>query len=237
MVQCSPLREATLSAYRATARFGAYHRAAYGGYYATKRYAQRASYLSPERLRPFRSGSMFSQASKGLRCKALENAVRLLYHHLGKIAAPPIYRIGGAAIFSTRLWSGWPGRSGRRRRGRPVDAAAAAWAEGREDEAAWEAAEGEALVLAAVAPDGRREDRETDDKGACGTVSWKGSFLYVAGGWAGFDRGNKAVHYQHMRAFHSGSRRQKTPRPAKRTGRPIILYIPECRWRRLSDRH
>ena len=65
MVQCSPLREATLSAYRATARFGAYHRAAYGGYYATKRYAQRASYLSPERLRPFRSGSMFSQASKG----------------------------------------------------------------------------------------------------------------------------------------------------------------------------
>ena len=121
--------------------------------------------------------------------------------------------------------------------GGPVDAAAAAWAEGREDEAAWEAAEGEALVLAAVAPDGRREDRETDDKGACGTVSWKGSFLYVAGGWAGFDRGNKAVHYQHMRAFHSGSRRQKTPRPAKRTGRPIILYIPECRWRRLSDRH
>ena len=133
MVQCSPLREATLSAYRATARFGAYHRAAYGGYYATKRYAQRAAYLSPERLRPFRSGSMFSvpesvafrqprsravwrvpprrlrrllyhkaarsvallspkrlrpfrsgsmfsQASKGLRCKALENAVRLLYH-------------------------------------------------------------------------------------------------------------------------------------------------------------
>ena len=60
---------------------------------------------------------MFSQASKGLRCKALENAVRLLYHHLGKIAAPPIYRIGGAAIFSTRLWSGRPGRSGRRRRG------------------------------------------------------------------------------------------------------------------------
>ncbi len=118
MVQCSPLREATLSAYRATARFGAYHRAAYGGYYATKRYTQRAAYLSPERLRPFRSGSMFSQASKGLRCKALENAVRLLYHHLGKIAAPPIYRIGGAAIFSTRLWSGRPGRSGRRRRGR-----------------------------------------------------------------------------------------------------------------------
>ena len=79
MVQCSPLREATLSAYRATARFGAYHRAAYGGYYATKRYAQRAAYLSPERLRPFRSGSMFSQASKALRCKALD-AVRLLYH-------------------------------------------------------------------------------------------------------------------------------------------------------------
>ena len=101
----------------------------------------------------------------------------------------------------------------------------------------WAEAEGAALVLAAVAPDGRREDRETDDKGACGTVSWKGSFLYVAGGWAGFDRGNKAVHYRHMRAFHSGSRRQKTPRPAKRTGRPIILYIPECRWRRLSDRH
>ena len=132
MVQCSPLREATLSAHRATARFGAYHRAACGGYYTTKRHTQRAAYLSPERLRPFRSGSMFSvpesvafrqprsravwrvpprrlrrllyhkaarsvallspkrlrpfrsgsmfsQASKGLRCKALENAVRLLY--------------------------------------------------------------------------------------------------------------------------------------------------------------
>ena len=67
-----------------------------------------------------------------------------------------------------------------------MDAAAAAWAEGREDEAAWEAAEGEALVLAAVAPDGRREDRETDDKGACGTVSWKGSFLPPGGGYRWF---------------------------------------------------
>ena len=37
MVQCSPLREATLSAHRAAARFGAYHRAAYGGYYTTRR--------------------------------------------------------------------------------------------------------------------------------------------------------------------------------------------------------
>ena len=64
MVQCSPLREATLSAYRATARFGAYHRAAYGGYYTTKRHTQRAAYLSPERLRPFRGGSMFSQPSE-----------------------------------------------------------------------------------------------------------------------------------------------------------------------------
>ena len=41
MVQCSPLREATLPAYRATARFGAYHRAGYGGYYTTKRRAER----------------------------------------------------------------------------------------------------------------------------------------------------------------------------------------------------
>ena len=64
MVQCSPLREATLFAHRATARFGAYHRAAYGGYYTTKRHTQRAAYLSPERLRPFRGGSMFSQPSE-----------------------------------------------------------------------------------------------------------------------------------------------------------------------------
>ena len=64
MVQCSPLREATLSAHRAAARFGAYHRAAYGGYYTTKRHTQRAAYLSPERLRPFRGGSMFSQPSE-----------------------------------------------------------------------------------------------------------------------------------------------------------------------------
>ena len=42
--------------------------------------ARSVALLSPKRLRPFRSGSMFSQASKGLRCKALENAVRLLYH-------------------------------------------------------------------------------------------------------------------------------------------------------------
>ena len=30
---------------------------------------------------------MFSQASKGLRCKALENAVRLLYHKAARSAA------------------------------------------------------------------------------------------------------------------------------------------------------
>ena len=41
VVQCSPYRKASLSGNRTAARFGAYHRAGYGGYYTTKRRAER----------------------------------------------------------------------------------------------------------------------------------------------------------------------------------------------------